>query len=358
MRFPGWWRNLKRRFAERLRERITGAGFVYIAVLLLLATASFLTANNLLFLLLAAMLAALLVSSLISRLGLAGLALDVSLPQHVSARSATTAHIVLTNEKRFLPSFSIHLSGIRGSVFSTPLYFPVVPGRGSAEATIDVYFERRGLYREDSFQFSSRFPFGFAERRFQVTMRRDVVVYPSLEPVPWALPLLAAVEGEADALFLGRGTDFYRIRPYQPPESARHVDWRATAHTGELQVREFAREQEPLLDLFLDLEAGPGEEEWFEEAIECAAFLSWRFAQRAARVRFRTAFADIRVPEEAEVYAILQYLALVERRRAAVPQPENGGQRIEVVLTARPDAFAAAGWDPARLVAPVSAASR
>ena len=38
----------------------------------------------------------------------------------------------------------------------------------------------------------------------------------------------------------GRGHDFYRIRPYETLESARHVDWKATAHTRDLQVREYA----------------------------------------------------------------------------------------------------------------------
>src|SRR5438270_6641202 len=33
-------------------------------------------------------------------------------------------------------------------------------------------------------------------------------------------------------------------------ESARHVDWKATAHVRSLQVREFAREQEQTVEVF------------------------------------------------------------------------------------------------------------
>lgn len=346
------WRRFRRWLKMRVRERVTRAGALFIAASVLVGLAAFLSANNLLFLLLAAMLATLMVSGFVSRLGLSGLELDVLLPDHVCARRPAQARIQLRNEKRWLASFSLHLKGVEDSVFMGSLYFPVVPGGASIEEIMDVRFRRRGVHREDSFQFSSRFPFGFAERRLQVTMRRDVIVYPALEPKPGFDDLLADVQGEAEALFRGRGHDFYRIRPYVPMESARHVDWRATAHTGELQVREFAREQEHLIALALDLEAGAEREAWFEEAVEACAYLSWRLCGQGARVRFRTQEFDILTPLEGDVYAILRYLALVARRRRAEPLAPLAEECAQVLFTARTMDPVETGWVGARIVGP------
>ena len=41
------------------------------------------------------------------------------------------------------------------------------------------------------------------------------------------------------------------------------VDWRATAHTGDLQVREFARESERSVEIFLDRGVPPELAGWF-----------------------------------------------------------------------------------------------
>ncbi len=90
---------------------------------------AFLSANNLLFLILAAMISALMVSGFIGRLGLAGLELDLLLPQHTSARRTVRAAVRLKNVKSFVPSFSVHLAFSRepDGPFEPILYFPLIP---------------------------------------------------------------------------------------------------------------------------------------------------------------------------------------------------------------------------------------
>ncbi|MGC4050049.1 MAG: hypothetical protein QM757_11750 [Paludibaculum sp.] len=114
----------------RVRERVTSTGLVFLLALALTGFAAFASANNLLFLLLAAMLATLLVSSFVSRIGIAGLELDIQLPDHIAAKRPVAAKVVLRNEKSWMPSFSIRLVGVEDSVFTTDLYFPVIPGGG------------------------------------------------------------------------------------------------------------------------------------------------------------------------------------------------------------------------------------
>ena len=183
-RREGWWTSLRAKLEGNIRQRITGLGYAYAAATVLVGIAAFLSANNLLFLILAVMLSALLVSGLVSRLGLGGLEVDVEMPDHVSARVPTLAQIRVRNHKVWMPSFSIHLEGSGEAGFSKRLYFPVIPGGGSAGESITLVFPKRGQYREDTFVFSSRFPFGFTERRIRVRVERDVIVYPSIQEEP------------------------------------------------------------------------------------------------------------------------------------------------------------------------------
>ena len=347
----GLWARIRRLFAARVRYQVTVAGLLFVAGILLVGMAAFASANNLLFLLLAAMLATLMIAGFISRLSLSGLQLDLLVPEHVTARQPVSGFIVVANTKRWIPSFSIHLAGSDGSAVTTELYFPVIPGSQRLEESVDLRFARRGAHTENSFQFATRFPFGFTERRILVTLQRDVLVYPSIEPHPGFEELLTDLAGELAAHYRGRGNDFYRIRPYEAFESARHVDWRATAHTGALQVREFAREQEQTVEIFLDCASVP-DPDWFEHAVDCCAFLAWNVSSRGARVRLRTQTTDLRSPDQTDIYGILKYLALVQPADASpvLPHPDNDTS-FQIVLTPDPGRAAESGWHNARVLA-------
>ena len=348
------WRWLRSAGQPGLHLRVTLGGLMYSVVCVMVGVAAFISANNLLFLLLAALLATLLVSGLISRLSLAGLDLGFALPEHIPARRKITAGIVLWNRKRWLPSFSIHLTGTPPSAFSSTLYFPVIPANFRLEENVEVTFGRRGTHQENSFQFSTRFPFGFTERRVRVSMRREVLVYPCLDPQPGFEELLVSASGELEAHQRGHGHDFYRIRPYEPLESAHHVDWKATAHTGELQVREFAREDDPLVEIFLDINTPHDHHDWFEQAVDFCAFLTWRVLRREARVRFRTQDLDLSIPAEGDIYSVLKYLALVYPRPVESHLHPGREDSYQVVLTARPEIVSDAGWQNALLLKPGS----
>lgn len=343
------WRGLLNRAS---RQPVTLAGFLFALALVLVGAAALVSANNLLFLILAAMLSTLLVSGLMNRLSLAALEIDFVLPDHIAARRKVAGRIHLRNAKAWVPSFSVHLSGTEDTVLTT-LYFPIIPGGARLEETVEALFQKRGIYRENGFQFSSSFPFGFLERRAQVTLRRDVLVYPPIDPQPGFEDLLAAVRGDMEALVRGRGHDFYRIRPYEALESARHVDWKATAHTGALQVREFAREQDRLLEIFLDLDVPPGQETWFEQAVDACAFLAWSIGSRGGRIRFRTQEYDVAVPEMGDAYAILKYLATVAPRRGKLSAGPADDNSCQVVFSAAAVLeVAQAGWAQARILGP------
>jgi uncharacterized protein (DUF58 family) len=351
------WHIVRRLLTGRIRYRVTKGGALFVMGMLLVGLGAVVSANNLLFLILAAMMATVLVSGMVSRLCLAALDLDFLVPEHVCAGRKTPGRLIVRNEKWLIPSFSIRVEAIPGSggpALESAVYFPLVKARSAMEATVNVRFPKRGAYRQNSFAFSTAFPFGFLQKSARVTLRRDNLVYPSVDPRPGFEEMLASIAGEIESHYRGLGKDFYRIRPYEAFESARHVDWKATAHVGALQIREFAREQEQTVEIFLDRDVPPELEGWFETAVECCAFLAWELSNRGTAILFRSQGVHFRQPQEGDIYTILRYLALVFPQRSRDAESPLEDSTYKIVLTPFAARFREAGWAEARMLSPAS----
>ena len=356
-----------------MRYRVTLAGVLFLLALGLTGAASFVSGNNLLFLIFAAMLALLLVSGFLSRLVLSGLELELLLPEHVSARTPTAARLRLRNLKRFTASFSIELAGRpdplsnTASILPAPIYFPLIPGRGMVETATEVVFPHRGRHRENLFVLSTRFPFGFIRKSTTVALHRETIVYPSLAPDESVSELIDEVAGEIETHFRGTGRDFYRIRPYETQDNARHVDWKATAHTGALQIREFTRDDRRAVEVYLDRRVAPGESDDFERNIDRCAWLLWTLRELDTRLCLRSQRFSLSIPEEGEIYDMLRFLSLVEPIfvhpratrpvRAEVPPADSqftetpfDDANLQIVFTAHPLDFEQTGWAGAHIV--------
>jgi uncharacterized protein (DUF58 family) len=349
------WPQFRAFLAHRIRYKITRGGILFTFAMLLVAFGAMVSANNLLFLIVAAMLAILLTGGLVSRLCLAGLALDFQVPEHIPAGRSVPARLFVRNHKWFLPSFSIRVDAIReaGSpTMKSGVYFPLIAAGATLDAVVAVRFPRRGAYRQNGFAFSTSFPFGFREKTARVTLTREMVVYPAIDPQPGFDDLLAGISGEIESHYRGLGRDFYRIRPYEASESSRHVDWKASAHVGSLQIREFARELEQTVEVFLDRDIPHELDAWFEHAVTCCAFLAWRLSTQGASIHFRSNGYEFRQPEDGDIYTILKYLALVYPQRAGAPEGPLNEASFKIVFTPSPRAFREAGWSEARLLDP------
>jgi uncharacterized protein (DUF58 family) len=351
------WRKLRETFSGRIRYKITRVGLFFAGSIVLVGAAAVLTGNNLLYLIVAAMMATLLVSGLVSRLCLAALELDFLVPEHVPARRSVPGKLYVRNQKWIMPSFSIHVEGIRaagGPTLESAVYFPIIAGGVTLDQTVQIQFPRRGPYRKNSFAFSTSFPFGFLAKSALVELLREVIVYPCIDPQPGFENLVAGIAGEMESNYRGMGRDFYRIRPYEAFESARHVDWKASAHAANLMVREFTREQERVLEVYLDRDLSHDLDQWFEHAVDCCAFAVWRLATQGASIHFRSNGILLRHPEDGDVYSILRYLALVYPQRAGDPEPPIGATSYKLVFTASPRKFEEAGWAGAQILTPRS----
>ncbi|MDX1522878.1 MAG: DUF58 domain-containing protein [Anaerolineae bacterium] len=61
--------------------------------------------------------------------------------------------------------------------------------------------------------------------------------------------------GEYHAIFKGRGMEFDEVRPYQPGDEVRTIDWNVTARTGQLFVKRYVEERELTVMLLVDASA-------------------------------------------------------------------------------------------------------
>jgi uncharacterized protein (DUF58 family) len=394
---------LARRVAiERLRQtfhyEVTRAGVVYVLVTLVIGIAALNTGNNLLYIVVAAMLAAILVSGVVSALVLRSLALDVRLPEHVFAGRPVVGRIALRNPRKFLPSFSIRVVPARKEkkirkhwkwepatfafplnrpadrqwlrmrdwrvrrvdaapeapgIFEGMIYFPYLPPGADLTADIQLHFQRRGRYRESSFGVATRFPFAFLTKTRDVALLREVLVYPAIEPPDEMLEILPLVRGEWESFVSGRGSDLYRIREYQPEDSARHVDWKATAKSGSLKVREFSREDERKLCIVFDNPRdGVMSGAAYERAVNLVASLAWHFSSQDAEV----SFVAPGYSRGTDLHEFLARLAVIEPRANPYVGPAqeasaspaflqedvlrsidvSSGGEYNIILTARP----------------------
>jgi uncharacterized protein (DUF58 family) len=375
---------LARRVATaRIRDafdyEVTWIGIVYVAAILLIGLAALNTGNNLLYIVVAAMLAAILVSGLASAMVLRELELDVRLPEHVFAGRATIGRIAVRNPRRWLPSFSIsvvsfkkkseskrwrwmpstftfppgrpperqwiqlpdrHLRRVADkptlpNIFQGSAYFPYIAAGEELIAELELHFARRGRYQQESFGMATRFPFAFLTKTRRVPVAREILVYPPVEPPDEFFEILPMITGEFETFARGRGYDLYRIREYMPEDSARHVDWKATAKSGSLKVREFSREDERKLRIVFDNPApGTVPEKAYESAVALVASLGWHFAEENTEVSF---VAQGYAGAAQDIYQFLAYLATIEPQ--ATPSVLEGLQISDdynVILTTRP----------------------
>ena len=349
-----------RRVRDALDFEVTRSGAVYVATVLVIGIAALNTGNNLLYIIVAILLAAILVSGIASTLCLRGLELEVKIPEHIFANVEVYGTINVRNPRRWLPALSIsavpaekarerkkwswvatrfpvppwrpperqwlqlpdrklrRISIDGGSgVFHQSAYFPLLPPRTQLQGEVKLKFRRRGRYQE-RFSLSTRFPFAFLAKTRRVALAREVLIYPGLAVSQEVVELLPVVSGKREAYQKGLGSDLYRIREYLPEDSSRHVDWKATAKSGELKVREFAREDERRLRIVFDNpEPRQLSPEKYEQMISVAASAVWMMAEQGVFL----SFVSQEYEGAGDVFGFLEHLAIL--------QPKAGPSVIE-----------------------------
>ena len=282
------------RFA--IRTSVTIEGLLFIVFLMIIGFAAWNNGNNLLYLVLSAMLAFLIAANMAARVSLADVSIQLRFPDHIFAGEPANISITLQNHKRLMPSYSLMVealqdgddekddeeeetakkgeapgaarSGTRpvSTSLSSPLdsglgklaYFVLAPAGSSARQRIEHTFKVRGRYPITGFRIATKFPAGFFKKWKRIDATGEILVYPKPQPLDdfyHALPMLA---GQIESHARGSGDDLYAIRRYHPSDHMRYIDWKATAKSMAMMVREHMREDEWRLTIVFDTAVPPG----------------------------------------------------------------------------------------------------
>jgi uncharacterized protein (DUF58 family) len=299
--------------ARSARNEIAGLGFsfeptagggVFAVIIIVVGFAAWNTANNLLFLVFSLLCSTLFVGWTAARTSLRDLTVSARFPDHIFAGDPAPVIVTVKNTKRLWPSFSILVEarGPKNDVVPgttrrwklhhkrTLAYFSYVPHHAAAEQRVEQTFRQRGHVLIDGFELSTRFPFGFFRRRRRLRARNvDIVVYPKPEIISDELHLLPMYAGRMASLRRGAGHDLFSLRDYQPRDDLRHIDWKATARSRRLTVREFTSEDERRITIVLDTgiasDADNDLNERFERGVVQTASLLKHFIDERAEVR-------------------------------------------------------------------------
>jgi len=299
----------------------------------------------------------------------------LKIPEHIFAMSDVSATVCVRNPRRWIPSLSISAVPAEKSkdkkklqwvattfpvppwrpperqwlqlpdrklrrvnisepsgVFHESAYFPLLLPGTQSQAEVKLKFRRRGRYQE-RFSLSTRFPFAFLIKKRRVALAREVLVWPETVDSQEVIELLPVLSGKCEAYLRGRGTDLYRIREYLPEDSARHVDWKATAKSGSVKVREFAREDDRRLRLVFD---NPSPSEIPAQDYERMVSLAASVARRLSEENVFVTFVSQEHQSTNDAVGFLDYLATAcPQKQPSILDSLSGSADYSLVITAR-----------------------
>lgn len=174
------------------------------------------------------------ISGFYGRYNIQNLDFDIEIPQEIYAKKETPFIIKLINKKKF-PSFLIKLK-----IFDKAILFPYF------EKTISkseiFLFQKRGLYKIKDIQISSPFPFNFFVRFYNFKKEVEFFVFPEPKRFLFYEDLSNQKEknGEYESqIKSGYDGDIKSIKDYIDGTPKKYIDWKSSAKTGSLKIKEF-----------------------------------------------------------------------------------------------------------------------
>jgi uncharacterized protein (DUF58 family) len=278
---PPLARNASREASQmNLPFEFTSGGAVMLGLIAIVGFSAWNTGNNLLFLVLSFMVAAMIVGFFAGSLCLKKLDVRMRFPETIFAGQETPILVSLQNRKRLFGSYSV-VAEVRGRerersiaadeledllpakmamwlskppvVRRTLNHFAFVPRNSTVEERTIHVFDRRGRFTIKDFELSTKFPFGFFRHRRRLPAKEtELVVFPEIKPYEPDLEIQPLDAGKLVANKRGLGHDLLALRDYQPNDDLRRIDWKATARSRRLTVREFTAEDDKRVTIVLD----------------------------------------------------------------------------------------------------------
>lgn len=166
-----------------------------------------------------------------------------------------------------------------------------IPAHGTASVSFGLKALKRGIYKYDHIMVLMRDPFGLFSDVRRLQCDCEIVVLPKIISMPdvWHVAghvLTEMSDGDGDVSRLGM--EFYGVREYRPGDPWRRIHWKATAHTGKLNIVELEREKQGnavlLVDCSLRSHWGDGLDASIEHTVTIAASIANELLSAGATV--------------------------------------------------------------------------
>jgi hypothetical protein len=168
---------------------------------------------------------------------------------------------------------------------------------------------------------STQFPFGFVKKQRRLPRSVSLTVLPEVEPPNEFFEMLPLLSGAFESYYKGSGSDLHSIRDYHAQDSGRFLDWKASAKTGQLMVREFTREDDRKCCFVFDNTASDfqdRERPAFEKAVRLCASALRHFQEMDCETRLVTPLKSTRYDlSESALIENLKILAVIEPQSIA-----------------------------------------
>ncbi len=246
---------------------------------LLLGFAAVNTGNNLLYLLVSALLGFMVVSGILGRWNLAGLSVQLEVPDEIYDGVPTLLNVRIENRKRLMPVCLIEV--LLPKAGRTAVIF-LARGETASEI-LPAVFHGRGIHTLDRAEVRSIFPINFFIRSFPVPLHRNLTVFPAPRPChPPGDPGRQTAGGALPTGRKGYDGELSRITDYRGGEPMKLIHWKLSARHEQLKIKELSSLARP--PIMIDLELLPG---GLEERLCCATYLTTSFLRENRPVGLR-----------------------------------------------------------------------
>lgn len=345
-------RRKRRKWRIPVQLKFTREGKYFFWITIGVGMAAINTGNNLLYLLLGMMLSLIIISGILCNISLSRLTVKRALPSEIFAGAPCLVGLSVTNRKRFFPSFSIEIEDrVEELPKGKKCYFLKISPTSTQQTAYRLTLPRRGPYTLDELRISTRFPFALFTKTRRISLVEELLAYPRILPVVPPSGQALKKTGWDSSMRRGQGVDFFSLREMQPGDELRWVHWPSTARIGNFQVREFADDQRPQVDLMVwqGMPAGLDHaDERLDPAVDMAASLLLAYVQREQPVRLATTtrhFAPVDHPSR--LAEVLAHLALLPAQSDAALPPWSHEFPLIVLST---DSSQPPGVDASRLL--------
>jgi len=132
-------------------------------------------------------------------------------------------------------------------------FFPMVRAKKQETVYARAAIARRGAYEFKEAIIRTYFPFGFFVKDKRMNIEGQVVVLPSpvlgaLDPAQSGGQMGVVKPGQK-----GSGTELFGFRDYQPGDHPHWIDWKASARSSQMLVRETEQESEQSVVIILKI---------------------------------------------------------------------------------------------------------